>query len=144
MLCARVWHAGVPRPQVPNHNVALAAERLDGRTRLHTARPGLFRNGRQRVVHAAARVGLDVFGRRRHDLVGRCGVGVRPEPELGRAVLNGKVAQRDVGDEKVREQGVRVAAVLVYGLADSARVCQRYIGCQPVPDGLVPKVTIDL
>lgn len=71
-------------------------------------------------------------------------MGVRAEPELGRAVLHGEVAQRDVGDEVVRVQRVVKGRVLVRGLSLAVCVGEGVVGCQPVPDGAVAEVACRL
>lgn len=74
-----VRHAGMPEAEVPDDKRTLGQTRLDGRARLPPlpleARPDLIL---LRIEHAGVRVG------------------VRPQPDLGRAVLRGDVHEVDV------------------------------------------------
>lgn len=65
---------------------------------------------------------------------------MRAKSELGGAVLDAEVAERDVGDDEVGEQGVVKVAVLVHGLAHATRVGEGRVSCEPVPHGAVAEI----
>lgn len=66
---------------------------------------------------------------------------MRAEPELGRAVLGGEVAQGDVGDEVVRAVRVVEVGVFVLGLAEAGCVGYGGVGGEPVPDGGLAEIS---
>lgn len=124
----------MPRPQVPDHDVAPARPGLDRRPDRPPRRLGRVRDPRDVLARAVRLVGEEAPARARRLLVRDGCLHVGPEPELGRAVGDREVAERDVGDEVVGAPGVVEGRVLVLGLAHARRVGQRCVGCEPVPD----------
>lgn len=152
MLLTRIRHPRMPKPQVPNHDIPPLHLGLHRRSRPFPRRQRLLRDPRNAVPRA---VHLERDGRRlgEHLLVLVRGVDVRAQPELGRAVGDGEVAEGDVGDEVVGVFGVVKGRVLVHSLAEARGVGDGGVGRQPVPhrgfakvsgDGPIPLLSVSL
>lgn len=121
MLVTQIRHPSMPRPQVPDHDIPTRHRRLHRRSHGTARLLGLLVDPRDTV---RGRLGLPRGARRlRHGLLvleGRRRV--RTEPELGRAVGRGEVAQGHVGDDVVGALRVVKHGVLVLVLAHPRRV----------------------
>lgn len=142
MRVARVRHAGMPGPDVADHDVPPATPGLDGWAGARAVLLGSGGDGRQCLAQASRGVGLHGLRVGGDFLVTFGRVRMRAEPELGRPVLDAEVAEGDVGNEEVREQRVVEAAVLVGRLAHAPRVGEGCVGCQPAPDWSVSEISI--
>lgn len=104
MALALIRHPGVPQPQIPDHDVPAADRGLHGRPDVSPRLERLLRDGSDGLAQLDVPAHLCWVGR--DGLVCHGGMCVRTEPELGRAVLDGEVAEWDVGDEEVRILGM--------------------------------------
>lgn len=136
-----VRHAGVPCPQISDHNVPATGLRLDRRTHSSPRLRSVWRDPGDALAgfvllprdHAVLLDSLLILDR---------GVYRGPEPELSRAVLDREVTEGYVGDEIVWAPGVLERRVLVDGLTHPGSVCHRRVGREPVPDGLLAQVAV--
>lgn len=141
MFVTVIRHSSVPCPKIPNHDVSSQGfwlyRRPDGSSSLLC----LLMNPGDMVASFVHFVGVRaVLGCRL--LILDCGVYVRSQPEFGGTILNCEIAQRDVGDEVVRAFRMVIGGVFVLCLSHSGCVCHRCVGCQPVPDGLLPEKAV--
>jgi hypothetical protein len=66
--------------------------------------------------------------------------GMTPKPEFRGAILDVKVTQWHIRDEKVRELGMAVCVVFVHRLPHAFRSSHSGVGSQPVENWLVSQI----